>query len=281
MQHSRQLLRRSIGSLAIGLLLLLTGCGGGGGAKPTVSQLQASTLRYGQTAVVQVAGKYMRNDMTAESTSCTGAAFRDDSTPDRAVLTCQVTATGPLLLTIRSADGEILHRDSLIVPLPQVLFVTSEGSIEMELDPAAAPVTVSNFLDYVNRGFYRNTLFHRVIPGFVVQGGGYTTTLAKKDGQLAPIPLESNRGLLNMRSTVAMARTSEPNSATSEFFVNLVDNAQLDYQNSNNPGYAVFGRVVRGMDVADTIAAKPTATVGAAQNVPVDDVLISLALQTR
>ena len=274
-------MRRSIGSLVIGLLLLLTGCGGGGGAKPTVSQLQASTLRYGQTAVVQVAGKYMRSDMTAESTGCTGAAFRDDSTPDRAVLTCQVTATGPLLLTIRAADGEVLHRDSLSVPLPQVLFVTSEGSIEIELDPAAAPVTVSNFLGYVNRGFYRDTLFHRVIPGFVVQGGGYTTTLAKKDGQLAPIPLESNRGLLNMRSTVAMARTSEPNSATSEFFVNLVDNAQLDYQNPNNPGYAVFGRVVKGMDVADTIAAKPTATVGAAQNVPVDDVLISLALQTR
>ena len=84
-----------------------------------------------------------------------------------------------------------------------------------------------------------------------------------------------------MRSTVAMARTSEPNSATSEFFVNLVDNAQLDYQNPNSPGYAVFGRVVKGMDIADTIAAKPTATVGAAQNVPVDDVLISLALQTR
>ena len=281
MQHSMQLLRRSIGSLAIGMLLFLTGCGGGSDAKPTVSQLQASTLRYGQTAVVQVAGKYMRNDMTAESTGCTGAAFRDDSTPDRAMLTCQVTATGPLLLTIRAAGGEILHRESLTVPLPQVLFVTSEGSIEMELDPAAAPVTVSNFLDYVNRGFYRNTLFHRVIPGFVIQGGGYTTTLAKKDGQLAPISLESNRGLLNMRSTVAMARTSEPNSATSEFFVNLVDNAQLDYQNPNNPGYAVFGRVVRGMDVADSIAAQPTATVGVAQNVPVNDVLINLALQTR
>jgi cyclophilin family peptidyl-prolyl cis-trans isomerase len=263
------------------VLLLLSACGGGDSVQPAVSQIQATTLRYGQSAVIQLAGKYMRQDMVAQTGSCTGPAFRSDSTPDLAVLTCQVSATGPLTVTIRAADGALLHTATLTVPLPQVLLVTSKGSIEMELNPTAAPLTVNNFLGYVNRGYYRNTLFHRVMPGFVVQGGGYTTGMVKKDGQLAPIVLESNTGLLNARGTVAMARTSEPNSATSEFFVNLVNNTSLDYQNANSLGYAVFGKVVSGMDVVDAIAAMPTATVGPNQNVPTTDVTISLALQTR
>lgn len=264
-----------------GVLLLLAGCGGGDGIQPAVSQLQATTLRYGQAAVIQVAGKYMRSDMVAQTGSCTGPSFRADSTPDLAVLTCQVTATGPLAVTIRAANGDLLHSATLTVPLPQVLLLTSKGSIELELNPVAAPITVNNFLGYVNRGYYRNTLFHRVMPGFVVQGGGYTSGLIKKDGELAPIALESNKGLLNTRSSVAMARTSVPNSATAEFFVNLVDNVSLDYKDANNPGYAVFGKVISGMDVADAIAAVPTATVGPNQNVPTSDVTINLALQTR
>ena len=268
--------------IKLGLLLLLTACGGGGeGVKPAVSQLQATTLRYGQAAVVQVAGKYMRSDMVADTGSCLAPAFRADSTPDLAVLTCQVTATGPLPVTIRAANGELLHSATLTVPLPQVLLVTSKGSIELELNPVAAPVTVNNFLGYVNRGYYRNSLFHRVIPGFVVQGGGYTAGLIKKEGQLAPIALESNKGLINTRGTLAMARTTEPNSATAEFFVNVVDNPSLDYESASSPGYAVFGKVTSGIDVVDAIAVLPTATVGANQNVPVSDVTISLALQTR
>ena len=267
--------------LKLASLLLLTGCGGGDGAQPAVSQLQATTLRYGQAAVIQVAGKYMRSDMVADTGSCSGPVFRSDSTPDLAVLTCQVTATGQLPVNIRAANGDLLHSASLMVPLPQVLLITSKGSIELELNPVATPVTVNNFLGYVNGGYYRNTLFHRVVPGFVVQGGGYTAGLVKKDGQLAPIRLESNMGLLNTRGTLAMARTTEPNSATAEFYVNLLDNPSLDYQSASSPGYAVFGKVISGIDVVDAIAAVPTATVGPNQNVPVSDVTISLALQTR
>ena len=267
--------------IQLGLMLLLAACGGGDGVQPAVSQLQASTLRYGQTAVIQVAGKYLRNDMLAETSGCSGPAFRADSVPDLAVLTCKVTAAGPLTVSIRSASGALLFTQTLSVPLPKVLFVTSMGSFELELNPAVVPVTVDNFLGYVSRSFYSNTLFHRVVAGFVVQGGGFTAGLVEKEPKSAPIVLESNRGLSNTRSTVAMARTADPSSATSQFFVNVVDNVALDYQNADNPGYAVFGKVVSGMDVLDAIAAVPTATVGVFQTVPTTDVTINLALQVR
>ncbi len=120
-----------------------------------------------------------------------------------------------------------------------------------------------------------------MIAGFVVQAGGYTTGLVKKPGQIAPIALESNNGLLNVRGSLAMARTSDPNSATSEFFVNLVDNAFLDYQGPSNPGYAVFGKVVRGMDVVDAIAAAETGTVNGVGDVPTTEVVIKLAVQNQ
>jgi cyclophilin family peptidyl-prolyl cis-trans isomerase len=159
--------------------------------------------------------------------------------------------------------------------------VTSAGNLLLELDPAKAPVSVNNFLGYVRQGFYTNTLFHRVIAGFVVQGGGYTTGLVKKAGQAAPIALESQNGLSNLRGTLAMARTDVPNSATSEFYVNLVDNLFLDYRDSANPGYAVFGTVVQGMGVVDAIASQPTGTVNGAPNVPLADVTITSAVQVR
>lgn len=271
----------SLYAVKFGLLLLLASCGGGDGVQPAVSQVQATTLRYGQEAVIVVAGKYMRYDMVADTGTCTGPAFRADSGPERAILTCQVTSAGPLTVTIRAANGDRLHNAILMVPLPRVLLVTSMGNVELELNPLVAPITVNNFLGYVNRGFYRNTLFHRVIAGFVVQGGGYTTGLIKKDGQTSAIILESNLGLLNTRGTVAMARTSEPNSATSEFFVNLSDSVFLDYQSASMPGYAVFGKVLSGMDVVDSIAALPTATVGSNGNVPIADVTINFAQQTQ
>jgi cyclophilin family peptidyl-prolyl cis-trans isomerase len=124
-------------------------------------------------------------------------------------------------------------------------------------------------------------LFHRVIAGFVVQGGGYTTGLVKKPGQATPIALESQNGLSNLRGTLAMARTNEPDSATSEFFVNLVDNVFLDYRDSANPGYAVFGSVVEGMGVVDAIASQPTGTVNGVADVPLSEVTITSALQVR
>jgi cyclophilin family peptidyl-prolyl cis-trans isomerase len=124
-------------------------------------------------------------------------------------------------------------------------------------------------------------LFHRVIPSFVIQGGGYTAGLVKQTGQSTPIELESNKGLSNVRGSLAMARTNLPNSATSDFYINLVDNLSLDYKNAANPGYAVFGKVVQGMDVADAMATEPTGVVGGFSNVPLSDITLSLALQTK
>lgn len=260
---------------------LLSACGGGYDLEPIVNQIKANSLRYGQTASILVAGKFMRNDMIADTGTCTNPSYSTSSSPDLATLTCKVTATGPLPITIKSASGKVLFSDTLTVLPPQVSVITSQGSVVIELDPTKAPTTVNNFLSYVNSGYYASTLVHRVIAGFVVQGGGYTTGMVKKAVQAAPIALESNTGLLNSRGTVGMARTSQPDSATSEFYFNLVDNPDLDYQSATDPGYAVFGKVVSGIDVVDAIAAVPTAAVSGAQNVPTTEVTISLALQIQ
>lgn len=261
--------------------MLLSACGGGSDFAPIITAVQARSVRYGQPAVIDIAGKYMRNDMIADTGTCTNPSFGSASSPDRVVLNCKVTATGALPITVKSANGTLLYAGVLTVLPPQVTLITSSGSVVVELDAAAAPITVNNFLNYVSTGYYGSTLFHRVIAGFVIQGGGYTTGVVKKPGQAVPIALESNKGLLNTRSTLAMARTSAPDSATSEFFINLVDNPSLDYQSPANPGYAVFGKVVDGMPVVDAIAATPTTNQGGLQNVPVNDVLIIFAQQTR
>jgi peptidyl-prolyl cis-trans isomerase A (cyclophilin A) len=160
---------------------------------------------------------------------------------------------------------------------PRVSLLTTEGEIVLELDPVKAPVTVENFLKYVNDGHYNGTIFHRVMPGFMAQGGGYNSALQLKPTR-APITLESKNGLRNDRGTVAMARTNIPDSATSQFFVNLVNNGFLNNQGGNNPGYAVFGKVVSGMDVVDKIAAKPTQAKSAEfANLPIDYIVIQKA----
>lgn len=155
---------------------------------------------------------------------------------------------------------------------PHVLLSTSLGEIEVELAADKAPVSVQNFLAYVDKGFYNGTVFHRVIPGFMVQGGGFTENLQEKD-TAAPIKNEADNGLLNERGTLAMARTSEVNSATSQFFINLTDNDFLNH-GQRDFGYAVFGKVVRGMGVVDQMAKVPTTSKGMYQNVPSDAIVI-------
>ncbi|TAL95614.1 MAG: peptidyl-prolyl cis-trans isomerase [Paraburkholderia sp.] len=159
---------------------------------------------------------------------------------------------------------------------PSVLLKTSEGDIRVELFPEKAPKTVANFLDYVKSGQYSGTIFHRVIPGFMIQGGGYTTSFVEKPTR-APIPLESRNGLKNAAGTLAMARTSDPNSATAQFFINTVDNAGLDYPNPDGNGYAVFGKVTSGMDVVKKIEAEPTTTRGPMSDVPQKQIVIQSA----
>lgn len=159
---------------------------------------------------------------------------------------------------------------------PSVLLKTSEGDIRVELYPEKAPKTVANFLDYVKSGQYNGTIFHRVIPGFMVEGGGYTTSYAEKPTR-APIQLESRNGLKNMTGTIAMARTSDPNSATAQFFINTVDNAGLDYPNPDGNGYTVFGKVTSGMDVVKKIEGTPTTSRGPMSDVPQKQIVLQSA----
>jgi peptidyl-prolyl cis-trans isomerase A (cyclophilin A) len=155
----------------------------------------------------------------------------------------------------------------------KVKLATSMGDIVMELDAAKAPKSVDNFVQYVKAGHYDGTVFHRVIDNFMIQGGGMTPDMKQKATR-APIPLESRNGLNNVRGSVAMARTSDPGSATAQFFISVKDNAFLDAANSpDGNGYAVFGKVVAGMDVVDKIRAVPTG----ANNVPVQPVIIKTA----
>lgn len=156
----------------------------------------------------------------------------------------------------------------------QVRMQTSLGEIVLQLDAAKAPKTVANFVAYAKAGHYDGTVFHRVIPDFMIQGGGFDADLKERPTR-APIALESKNGLPNLRGSVAMARTSAPDSATAQFFINVKDNAFLDAANARDgQGYAVFGKVVSGMDVVDKIWAVPTGSKGPYQNVPLTPVVI-------
>ncbi len=161
---------------------------------------------------------------------------------------------------------------------PRVALETSKGKIVIELHPGDAPKTVENFLAYVKAGFYDGTLFHRVIPGFMIQGGGFSTGMKKKETR-PPITNEADNGLKNLRGTLSMARTGDPHSATAQFFLNVVDNVALDHT-SKNPrgwGYAVFATVLEGMEAADAIVAVPTTSHGGMRDVPVSPVTIDKA----
>jgi len=159
---------------------------------------------------------------------------------------------------------------------PQVKLTTSLGDIVVQLDPARAPATVANFVQYVKDGHYNGTVFHRVMDGFMIQGGGFTPEMQQKPTR-APIKLEAGNGLKNDKYTTAMARTSNPDSATSQFFINVVNNDMLNAPKPDGHGYAVFGKVIEGQAVVDKIKAVPTGNRGGHQNVPATPVLIQSA----
>jgi len=159
---------------------------------------------------------------------------------------------------------------------PRVKLATSAGDIVVELDAAKAPKTVDNFLQYVKDKHYDGTVFHRVIDGFMIQGGGFTADMQQKPTR-APIPLEASNGLKNDKYTIAMARTGNPNSATSQFFINVKNNDSLNAPNPDGYGYTVFGKVVAGTDVVDKIRAAQTGNKGGMQNVPVETITIKSA----
>lgn len=164
--------------------------------------------------------------------------------------------------------------------IPMVKFVTSAGDITLELYPDKAPVTVTNFLRYVDDGYYKGTIFHRVIRNFMIQGGGFDANMSKKPTH-GPIRNEAANALKNDRGTIAMARTSVPDSATAQFFINTVDNASLNFRDpsANGIGYCVFGRVTEGMDIVDAIQATPTGFRAGMGDVPSKDIVITDAIR--
>ena len=167
--------------------------------------------------------------------------------------------------------------NNISTPQPRVKLQTTLGDIVIELDSQKAPITVSNFLEYVKTGFYNGTIFHRIIPGFMAQGGGFDINFKQKQ-TLNPIKNESNNGLKNDRGTISMARTGNPDSATAQFFINYEDNNSLNYPAQRGSGYAVFGKVVEGMEIVDLMEKVPTGNHGRFQNVPKTTIVIKKAV---
>lgn len=186
------------------------------------------------------------------------------------------TLTLAVVLHLAAITTGIASADDATTPNPQVLIQTSQGDIRLVLLPEQAPQTVANFLAYVDANAYDGTIFHRVIPDFMIQGGGFDTEYARRPTR-EPITNEADNGLQNTRGTIAMARTSAPHSATNQFFINVSDNAFLDHQRKTRRGwgYAVFGRVVDGMDVAEAISTVETGSAGPfARDAPLETIVI-------
>jgi len=182
-----------------------------------------------------------------------------------------------ILVRLSAAAGALLLSSAaLAADMPQVSIKTSMGEIVVELDQEKAPRTVANFLAYVKSGFYKGTIFHRVIDGFMIQGGGMNE---KFEGRktLKPVKNESDNGLSNQRYTIAMARENHPDTATSQFFINVADNSGIDYPNVGGSGYTVFGKVVKGQEVVDKIKAVVVDDVRGMENVPVTPIFIKSA----
>ncbi|MDY7537099.1 peptidylprolyl isomerase [Undibacterium sp. RTI2.1] len=281
----------AITTASISLLSLLSACGGGssssdsGSTSATVSVTSVTTdqLVYRKTTNLTVKGVNLDKGINISNPACLTITEVAGGTATQRVFSCKIVSVGTVALSITAGNGSSLYSGTLTVPLaaqPQVTMVTSMGTIVIELNPAKAPITVDNFLQYVESGFYVNKIFHRVISNFVIQGGGYTSSF-QLPATLAAIPLESNNGLSNLRGSIAMARTSVANSATSQFYFNVVDNTSLDYGNAANPGYAVFGKIVSGLNVMDLIKAVPTGATNGLTDVPVTPIVINSALQTQ
>lgn len=178
-----------------------------------------------------------------------------------------------LLLALSLAGLGLMSTASWAQSTPKVRMNTSMGDIVLELYPDKAPKTVENFLQYVGDKHYDGTVFHRVMDGFMIQGGGFTADMQQKPTR-APVPLEATNGLMNDRGTIAMARTGNPNSATAQFFINVVNNTMLNAPNPDGYGYTVFGKVIQGMDTVDKIKGVATGNKGMHQNVPLNNVTI-------
>ena len=271
------------------LAVLVTACGGGNSAEegdviplPMIQiEITPHKLAYSQQAIFSMSGSGLAELHETTVQSCDNVVLKRSSADALDTVTCTVSATGDLVVELKDKQGTIIAVKSFFVPEPQVALNTNFGSILLELNPAAAPLTVRNFLDYVNAGFYNDTLIHRIVAGFVAQGGWLTSAPAVQTGLKDPITLESNNGLLNVRGSIGMARTSEHNSATSQYYFNLVDNPALDFVSPAQPGYAVFGKVVEGIEFMDEIGKVGTGNRYGLANVPLSPVVVLSAIQKQ
>lgn len=290
--------RIRLGLALLPALALLSACGGGGdfdNGGIFVNSMNATTVSYGRSMSVAVVGtgldKGVRVTVDAGCGEVTEAAGGDAFTRR---FTCRVNALGPLTIRAYNTGSLELARLQVNVPEPEVTMIlqgldATPSTFSVKLDPVQAPVTVNNFLDYVNAGFYRQTIFHRVVKDFVVQGGGYTpgaTATASPVIKAATSPairLESRTALRNVKGTIAMARTNDPNSATSQFYVNTVDNPSLDFKSEADPGYAVFGTVISGLDVIERMNAVPVRIDVATglTHLPRTNIVVLSAVQTK
>jgi cyclophilin family peptidyl-prolyl cis-trans isomerase len=256
---------------------------------------------YGQPLLLTVNGSNLDQSLAVTSSAACPAAVLVNTAPLLSTATtayyrCTASGVGAGRFVLKSAiDGSTLATVPFTVPLPQVTMMISNsaavnGTLVITLAPDRAPITVNNFLTYVNTGFYNGTVIHRVVTNFVVQGGGYagpvdaSTEPAAMKPVNAPIKLETNVGLGNTQWTIAMARTNVPNSATSQFFINLVDNSGVLDASAFQAGYAVFGIVTAGTDAVTSTAAAPctsTAVSGASDCTPIPNVVVISAVQTQ
>jgi cyclophilin family peptidyl-prolyl cis-trans isomerase len=278
----------------------MVGCGGSGGGgtetpnAPTVSAVSVSTPRYGDTLLITVSGTRLDLGLTVTAPGCSNLALSTTapnvSTPTQAFYTCTVTATGNAVASV-AFGGAALGSQTYVVPDPQVTLTLQggvDGQVVLTLDPTRVPQTSDNFLRYVADGFYDGTTFHRVLAGFVAQGGGFLPPAtpgavpAARTPLRAPIALEVGRGLSNVAFSVAMARAAAADSATSQFFINLVDNSSSLDPGTANPGYAVFGAVSGDTSAVVALAGVACAPVPTfSECAPQPPVVIATARQTR
>ena len=267
----------------MGTALAMAGCNGGSDSQDntasgsssgtiTVSSISANKLQYSQQTRFTVSGQGLDQGISLSASGCSNIVAVAGGTASQQVFTCNVSASGNWAAEVKASNGSVLLSASQTVPQPQVSMKTSMGDLVIELYPDKAPITVANFMSYVNSGFYSNLIFHRVIKEFVVQGGGYNASLEAKATQ-PPIKLEVNKGLSNLRGTIAMARTGTLDSATSQFYFNTVDNVGLD---TNGGGYAVFGKIISGLTVIDQIKLVPNSN-----SIPTTPVTINSVTQSQ
>lgn len=266
------------------LALSLAGCGGGNSGDAAVTTLAATNTRFSRPATITINGRNLRQGIAVEMVGgCENLTVVVNGSDDTQQYTCDVLAVGQHVARVTTTGGAFLAQLTFDVPQPQVSLTTGKGAFSLELDASKAPVTARNFLNYVASGFYRGVLIHAAIPNRGIITGGYTSGLAVKAATQSAIKLESDNGLKHVRGAVGMYREAAFDSATSQWFINTADNPDLDYVDAEHPGYAVFGKVISGLEVADTISAVETRvdTARGLTSVPTVEILITAATQIR